>query len=103
MSRARPRRYARVIRGCTPRTWRTRRRILENVNVGDRGDRQVALTDELADPGPRNAAQVLERDPPVSKVVRQNAGTAAAVHARPIATRSRSAVTPWNTHRSGVR
>jgi hypothetical protein len=43
----------------------------EEVRVRVGGDREVALTDELGDAGPRHAAQVQERDAPVSQVVRR--------------------------------
>ncbi len=41
------------------------------MGVGVSGDRQVALADELTDPGPGHAAQVQERDPAVPQVVRR--------------------------------
>src|SRR5690349_428378 len=41
----------------------------EDVRVRVRGHRQVALTYEFPDPGPGDAAQVLERDAPVTEVV----------------------------------
>lgn len=54
--------------------------IAENMAVHARCHRQVPLADELADPGPRNAAQVQETDPPMPQIVRAeewNAGRSA--------------------------
>lgn len=41
----------------------------EDVRVGVRRDREVALTDELGDPRPRHTAQVKERYAAMAKVV----------------------------------
>jgi hypothetical protein len=49
------------------------------VRIGVGRNRQVALADELADPGPGHAAQVQQRDPAVAKVVwREGRGSAMA-------------------------
>lgn len=45
------------------------RLVRDDVRVGVRGDRKVALADLLTNASPRHPAQVQERDPPVAEVV----------------------------------
>jgi hypothetical protein len=59
--------------------------------------------DVLADPRPRHAGKVEQRNAAVAQVVGENVGTPAAVQARVKVVRKRSAPKPWNTRRSGVR
>lgn len=56
--------------------------IAEHVGVGVSRHGEIALSDMLADPRPRNTRQVPERDTAVAKVVRREHGNANA-DARP--------------------
>jgi hypothetical protein len=71
------------------------------VRVGVRGDVEVPLPVVLADPSPRDPAQVEQADPPMSEVVRAECWHRSA---RPGDLRAEAvAAEPWKTRRSGVR